>query len=140
MPRGCVVTRDLASLARTLDALRALHLCPTCAGGGEQRSDDGDVIQCRDCRGTGIAVPGLIDAEHAKLLRRHDDDYSALALVVNDLRDRLDVAERTLARLRAWRPCPACAHAGGACTIPCAACGDTGVAVPTHNLWERVIA
>lgn len=57
-----------------------------------------------------------------------------------DLIARVERVELVLERLRAWRPCPACVHAGPGCHLRCEACGDTGVAVPTHNLWERVIA
>lgn len=50
-------------------------------------------------------------------------------------------AWRSLDRLRAWRPCPACAPVGGACTIRCEACDDTGIAgvEPVHP-GERVLA
>jgi hypothetical protein len=46
---------------------------------------------------------------------------------------------RSVDRLRAWRPCPACTAAGGASALPCGACDDTGIADAEH-VGERVIA
>lgn len=122
--------RDLAALARTLEALRALHVCPTCSGSGDFRDDEDDVmIVCRECNGSGIArvrasddvvsqmasavgvVQGLLDADvpalvarvtaleadHAKLVSRYADDYSAVELVVRDLRDRVSALEASVA-------------------------------------------
>lgn len=68
-------------------------------------------------------------------------DVVDLYAAVTDLRERLAAAERALDRLRKLHPCPACTPAGGACTIPCEECDDTGVATPRPaDAGERVIA
>lgn len=90
------MTRDLAALARTLDALRALHVCPTCHGTGDVRDDYGDTVPCSACGGSGIAAPRAEDDVVSQMSRAAQSIDRVVAADVSALLARLDAAERGL--------------------------------------------